>query len=618
MASKQETLVPDTSVLAEGLVTQYLKQKRIKPQRIVIPEAVLNELEHQANNGREVGYIGLDEVKELQSLAKKKAFLLEFAGERPGEFEIKFSRSGAVDNLIRDIARKEKATLMTADRVQALVAEAMGIKVEFVRFEHDEKAAKDPLKKFFDDKTMSLHLKEGAVTVAKRGKPGAWEFTRQKHTPDRKAMEQLAKEIVEVAQWRRDSFIEIERKGSTIVQLARYRIVITKPPFASAWEITAVRPVAHLGLKDYEFPEKFQKRLEEKAEGILVSGAPGEGKSTFVQALGEFYAANDKIVKTIEAPRDLVLPETITQYSATHGSPEEIRDVLLLNRPDYTIYDEIRNTKDFLLFADMRLSGVGMIGVVHATSPVDSIQRFIGRVELGMVPHIIDTVVFIKAGGIAKVYSLSMTVKTPSGMTEADLARPVVVVTDFYTGTPEYEIYTYGDQTTVVPVQEQKVEKSAAMRFAEEGLNDWFAQIDSRIRVRVDSERKATLFVPDNKIASIIGKGGSHIQELEEELKMSLDVQPLSGAGKAQGAGKQSRQNVRGGDVRWEAQVDKKNITIDLPRDLADTEVDLLDGSEFLATMTASKKAQLKVSLKSPMGKKLRRVLERDRLDIKT
>ena len=70
-----------------------------------------------------------------------------------------------------------------------------------------------------------------------------------------------------------------------------------------------------------------------------------------------------------------MLPETITQLAISHGSSEKC-DILLLSRPDYTIFDEIRNTKDFELFADLRLSGVGMVGVLHATKAVDAIQRF--------------------------------------------------------------------------------------------------------------------------------------------------------------------------------------------------------------------------------------------------
>ena len=597
----QQFLVPDTSVLAEGIVTTHLEHKHVSADKILIPRAVLNELEHQANQNKETGYIGLEQVKAL-----REAYEVEFTGSRVGPQDIRLAGQGAIDNIIRETAREYGATLMTADRVQALVAEAMGVAVVLVEFEIDKKSLEDPLKEYFTENTMSVHFKEGSSTIAKRGKPGSWTFETLKHNPTTSQMQRLAKTIVQAAQLRKDSFIEIERPGSTIVQLGNYRIVIVKPPFGSCWEITAVRPVARLSLDDYDFPEKFKVRLANKAEGILVSGAPGEGKSTFTQALGEFYAQQQKIVKTVESPRDLVLPDTITQYSATHGSPEEIRDVLLLNRPDYTIYDEIRNNQDFHLFADMRLAGVGMIGVVHATSPVDSIQRFIGRIELGMVPHIIDTVVFIKAGKINKVYSLSITVKVPHGMTEEDLARPVVTVKDFYTDKAEYEIYRYSDQTSVIPVTDDGGAKANPMlQLAAKGIEDYFMQYSSRAQVEMVSERKAKVYLPEHFISQVIGKGGSNIQEIERELGLSLDIVALAGQSKG-----------RGGNIQWEALVGKKNISIDLPPELANTEVDLSDGKSTITTVTTSKNAQIKIGLSSPIGKQVRRAIDRDTLEI--
>jgi ATPase len=113
----------------------------------------------------------------------------------------------------------------------------------------------------------------------------------------------------------------------------------------------------------------------------------------------------------------------------------------------------MRTDEDFKLYADLRLAGIGMIGVVHATSPIDAIQRFIGRVELGMIPSIVDTVIFIKNGVVERVYELRMTVKLPTGLREAELSRPVIEVRDFLTGELEYEIYTFGEQTVVVPVK---------------------------------------------------------------------------------------------------------------------------------------------------------------------
>ncbi len=611
MTLNTRAVVPDTSVIAEAALSRHLEDNRLRPELILIPQAVVAELEHQANQGKETGYLGLDEITKLREEADGR-WEVGFVGKPPTSRDIRGASDGSMDALIRGYAREEGATLVTADRVQALVAKAQGIPVYFIDFSEGTQASiDDPLAEFFEEDTMSVHIKEDAQTVRKGGMPGKWRFEPIEHSPDGAAVESLAKRIVAAAQQRRDSFIEIEREGSSIVQLGKYRIVIARPPFASRWEITAVRPVKQLSLEDYEFPEKFQKRLETSAEGILVAGSPGEGKSTFTQALGSFYAEQDKIVKTVEAPRDLVLPEGITQYSATHGSPEEIRDVLLLNRPDYTIYDEIRNNQDFLLYADMRMAGIGMIGVVHAAGAIDSIQRFIGRLELGVVPQVIDTVVYIKGGKIAKVLSLKMSVKVPAGMTEADLARPVIVVSDFFKGEAEYELYTYGDQTVVVPVDAIEEaggskEKSAVLRMAEDGLRDYFSQFSKNIDVEMQSATRATIYVPKKQIGSIIGKGGENIHALEDELGIKLDVEELTG------------ERAKKNGVEFKVRANKSNVTIFLPPVYANKEVSLYDYGEFLLTATASKNAEISISLKSTVGKSVKQAADKGRLEVLT
>ncbi|MEM3306306.1 MAG: ATPase, T2SS/T4P/T4SS family, partial [Saccharolobus sp.] len=248
------------------------------------------------------------------------------------------------------------------------------------------------------------------------------------------------------------SFIEIERKGSLIIQLSDYRVIITRPPLSDGWEITIARPVVRKKLEEYNLDDKLIKRLEQRAEGIIIAGAPGMGKTTFAQALAEYYMRLGKVVKTVESPRDMHLPPDITQYSKNYAEIGELHDILLLSRPDYTVYDEMRNDEDFRLYIDLRLAGVGMIGVVHATSPIDAIHRFVNRADIGTIPNILDTIIFIHSGNVAKVYTLEMTVKVPAGLREADLARPVVEIKDLITGKTEYEIYVFGEQTMIVPV----------------------------------------------------------------------------------------------------------------------------------------------------------------------
>ena len=49
-------LVPDTSVLIDGRITSMIKTGEYKGATIIVPEAVIAELEAQANNGREIGF----------------------------------------------------------------------------------------------------------------------------------------------------------------------------------------------------------------------------------------------------------------------------------------------------------------------------------------------------------------------------------------------------------------------------------------------------------------------------------------------------------------------------------------------------------------------------------
>ena len=314
------------------------------------------------------------------------------------------------------------------------------------------------LKAFFDDKTMSVHLVEKNPPRAKRGEPGNWELV---ELSDRiltyEELDILAEAILTSAEHDNDSFIEIEEEGAAVVQLRNLRIEIARRPFADKMEISAIRPIVKLNLDDYQLSKKLMNRLESRAEGILVSGSPGSGKSTFAAALAEFYSSKGNVVKTLEQPRDLQVEESIVQYSPLDGSMEKAADILLLVRPDFVIYDELRKNSDFRAYADLRSAGVGMVGVVHAGSAIDSLQRLLlgGRVELGQVPSTVDTVVHIEDGKVAKVSAMSLKVKLPTGMggSQRDLARPVVEVREFEHGILEYEMFTFGGEKVVLPVR---------------------------------------------------------------------------------------------------------------------------------------------------------------------
>ncbi|MFH1424916.1 MAG: PIN domain-containing protein [archaeon] len=438
--------LPDTSIIIIGKISELIESGKLNGE-VIILESVISELENQANKGRTIGFDGLEELAKLKELEKKGKITLNYHGERPSVEEIKAARFGSIDGMIREAATKLGATLLTGDYIMYLAAKARGIECK-----HIETKLKDApgIEQFFDKETMSVHLKAGLSPMAKKGMPGKVEFAAIREEPMKdEELDGLYRGIMDKARATRTT--EISANGATVVQDGNYRIVITEPPFTNVMEITAAHPIKKPTLDSYLMSDKLRERLDGKAEGIFICGSPGAGKSSFAAALAEHYQEKGTIVKTLESPRDLQVGKEITQYGPLEGSMAKSADILLLVRPDYTIYDELRKSSDFTVFADMRLAGVGMVGVTHSSEPVNAIQRLVGRLELGQIAHIVDTVIFIKDAKIQTVYETKMKVKVPAGMMEADLARPVVEVLDFESGRLEYEIYTFGEETVVMP-----------------------------------------------------------------------------------------------------------------------------------------------------------------------
>ncbi len=593
---RNKKFVLDTSIIIDGEITKMLEAGSIEEESdIIIPLAVLDELQSQASTNKEHGFVGLEEIKKMREICTTKNISLRFVGQRPDLDDIRLAKHGRIDAIIKDVAMHESATLITADYVQALVAEAQGIKALHIRT--PTKTTDLEFENYFDDTTMSVHLKEGTFPMAKRGKPGNFQLV--KISQEKTTYHQLSSIIKEVSEASRVTgmgSVEISRSGATVLQFGNFRIAITRPPFSDGLEVTIVRPIIRLELEDYNPSNKLMERLSGKAEGIIIAGPPGSGKSTLASSVAQFYSKRGKIVKTFESPRDLQVPDEVTQYGPLEGSFEKAVDILLLVRPDYTIFDEVRRAHDFEVFADMRLAGVGMVGVVHASSPLDAIQRFMGRVELGMVPHILDTIIFVRDGNIRKVYELTLTVKVPSGMTEADLARPLVEVRDFESGVIEYEIYTFGDENVVVPVSELSKSgsgqtESGVRKLAQSKIMDVVRRFDPSAEVNVVSDNKVQVRVSKEAAPRIIGKGGSTVSELEEMLGMKIDVE--------------AKIPTLGKEIRFDISEAGSSINILVDDDVIGRTVDVYVEDEYVLSSQVGKKARVKIDKRSESGKKI-------------
>ena len=585
-------IVLDTSIVIDGEISKKIDDNEInESHEIIIPIAVIDELQSQACKQKEHGTIGLLELKRIREKSIEKKIDVSYVGEKPNLSEIKLAKNGRIDAIINDIAKEENATLFTADYIQHLVADATGVLNIHKKSEIPEKYN---IENYFDEETMSVHLIECVEPSAKKGTPGNFLLKKiSEEKLDKNKLIKITDFLFSFKNNKKISTIEISFEGCFVLMYKNLRIVITQPPVSNKIEITAVRPLKKLSLIDYDLNDELIKRISSEAEGILIAGKPGSGKSTFASSIAEHYVLNNKLVKTLESPRDLQVPESVIQYGSFKNGYERVSDLLLLVRPDYTIFDEVRKIKDFELFADLRLTGIGMIGVIHANKALDAIQRFIGKIELGLIPHIIDTVIFINGGKIEKIYELNLTVKVPAGMTEQDLARPVVEIKDFFSKVSEYEIYSYGEENIIIPLENLNIntENNKINKLAESKIKEVIKRFDPNAEINIISNDQVRILVNKEVIPKIIGRGGSTISEIEKILGIKIDVE--------------AKILTIGEEIEYSIKESGAHIYFIVNNDLIGKKINMFLDDELLLSNLIGKKARLKVDKKSEQGKKI-------------
>ena len=385
-----------------------------------------------------------------------------------------------------------------------------------------------------DETVSTIFLKAECKPRVKSGHISSLSLNDLDREPwDKPSLEDLSDDlslIIEQNTSRSDCFIEIQREGCKVMQIGDLRVSCAWPPFSDAWEITVVRPVANLKLSDYQLDQELINRISNHHRGIFVVGKPGSGKTTFAQAIATYLDTDmGFMVKTMESPRDLQVPQRVTQYAPLEGDLEKTAEIIFLLRPDFVIFDEVRRTRDFEIFGDVRLAGVGLLGVTHANSGLQAIQRLVGKVELGLISQVLDTVIHIEKGKINQVLELKMVVRAPTGM-ESDLSRPVIEIREFPSNVLTHEMFAFGSEIAVVPVNGEGEEGgSPAWKLAAEELKRETTRLTGITvkHAKFITDSSAAIYVDDSAIGSIIGSGGEGIRRLEQDVGVKLDVNSI-------------------------------------------------------------------------------------------
>ncbi|HJJ29551.1 MAG TPA: ATPase, T2SS/T4P/T4SS family, partial [Methanocorpusculum sp.] len=642
----------------DGRVTALLEKGEYRDATIIIPEAVFAELEAQANQGKEIGFSGLAELQKLCVLAKQGKITLQYVGERPRLEQVKLAGGGEIDSMIRAVAIEYKATFLTSDYVQAEVARAKGLEVIYLRSETTDNFAPLQIDEFFDENTFAVYLKERVAPCARKGTIKESRLVQIREAPATEyELRAIAQECLERAKRHPDGFVEVEMPGVTVSQIGSMRITTTRPPFSDGLEITVVRPTREVSFESYNYAAALKDRLKDGAGGMLIVGTPGSGKSTLEQNIAIYLGGQNFIVKTIESPRDLMVPDSITQYAALDGSIAATGEVLTLLRPDYVIFDEMRRSEELGVFADLRLSGIKVIGGLHAKSALDAMIRLASLMDLNLIPQIVATMVFVKTGDISEIYNVSTGFGVPKALEQIGdpQIRPIVRLTNIITQETAAEAFRYEGEVMVTPAaglpkvtpivvpkaspapvptpspapkasvpapvaaepmaaQEERSSPPVHTMPTYEVTDDnpaWLVlekEIQNEIRrftegdivVRMITDTKAAVYIEDTDVPAAIGKAGKNIAAVVSKVGVGIDVRPLSDLPGREVLFNDVPASITG-FAGFKIKSEKKQVSIICP-DYAGKIVDLFSGKEYLFTATVDDYGEIHLARNSSIA----------------
>jgi len=471
-----EKIVPDTSIVINGRLSRMIEGGELGECEIIFPIAVLDELQAQASKGRETGFRGLEEIKRIRRLAEERGISIRFSGERPGLEDIKLAKSGRIDALIRDVAKREGGVLYTSDYVQALVAEAEGVPVRYVapyarveRFSFEE---------YLRPNMISLHLKAGAPPIGRVLVRGSVKAVKLRKTPcGEDELNRILEEVTAALRMGEEGDLTLLRTDALVIETRAFRISAAKPPFSDSVEVVIQRnPIGDL-IRE-EAIEELVERCVEDALGVLVVNSDNVYAFPLVERVAEGLQARGRIVKIIGYSRRTTT--STPYYGPMDGDLEKTVEYLSLSRPDYVIFDEVRRPRDFKLIHELRSLGMGVVSFAATRDLEGALDRILESLDPYSLHKTINLIALMRCGRPIEFYDVRLSFRAPSGLSSA--RGPGFVIEVVGDGGPLLEIFEV-DGRPVVQDLEEVERRLRDLRSSANRLRRDLRRIDSGLRI---------------------------------------------------------------------------------------------------------------------------------------
>jgi len=403
MASKIKYLFDTSAILFSG-IERFVMENIHATEEILIPEYVLSEMENQANSGREIGIEGLNRLKKIRMFVTEKGVEMRIVGRKPTLEEIQLAKKGRIDALIKDLAKMEKATLLTCDFVQCKSAEVLGIDCIHL----DQRKEKLFFEKYINSGALEIHLKEGQKPMIKHGTIKESKIFFDKNiTLSRPKMEEIKKDIITAVRSDGDAFFLTNQNSAMVVKYKNMRISMFSPPFSQKEEIVIMLHAKTPPLSQYHIKGEALAKIQDESSSILICGKKRSGKTTLSQVMAIYFNDKKRTVKTIERFRDMNLPPKISQYSFLKKDPEVSAGFAYVAGAEVVCFDNIIKKEDFDACRRLSDCGIKTICVMDAKSTAHAVELLSEFIEPKKIPSVIDLIVCMEKGEAAKISKIN-------------------------------------------------------------------------------------------------------------------------------------------------------------------------------------------------------------------